>query len=154
MAYQRAQTLLAGLLARELTQATGLSEADYQVLVSLTDAPDGRLRSIELRCVLSWEKSRLSHQVRRMTSRGLITKRACAEDGRSSDIVLTDAGRDAAQRASCVRARSVRRHVIGPLGRGRLGELAEISASLEAAMRDVMREDPEAGAALATERHV
>jgi hypothetical protein len=66
--------LHAGLRARlhrELQSTSGLSLADYDVLVHLTDLPDGRLRAFELGEGLRWEKSRVSKQVARMVERGL-----------------------------------------------------------------------------------
>src|SRR3954471_9557367 len=90
---------LNGRISRELARSTGLSEADFDILFFLEESPDGSVRSLALRCGLEWEKSRLSHQLRRMQDRGLITK--------SSDAVvqLTDKGREqiAAARA-CHRA--------------------------------------------------
>src|SRR4051794_21309869 len=59
-------------LNRELQQSSGLSLADYDVLVLLTEAPDGRLRMFELVEELQWEQSRLSHHVARMQRRGLV----------------------------------------------------------------------------------
>jgi len=48
----------------------GLSLGDFDVLVALSEAPGQRLRAFELAAVLEWEKSRLSHHVRRMEQRG------------------------------------------------------------------------------------
>src|SRR4051794_12303798 len=50
-------------LNRELQQASGLSLADYDVLVLLTEAVDGRLRVFEIVDQLQWEQSRLSHHL-------------------------------------------------------------------------------------------
>ncbi|GAA3599967.1 MarR family transcriptional regulator [Klugiella xanthotipulae] len=91
-AFQRMRTQLAGRIYRELARSTGLSEPDFEVLFTLDAEPDKTLRSIDLRCALDWEKSRLSHQLRRMTERGLVTRETCTTDGRSTIIVLTAAG--------------------------------------------------------------
>lgn len=130
-AYQGAHERLLAFLARELTQATGLSEADYQVLEAFAHRSTTRLRALDLRCALQWEKSRLSHQVRRMEERGLLARVACSRDSRGADIVLTRRGRHAAERALAVRAASVRRHVVGSIGRKRLFLLAEVAALLD-----------------------
>lgn len=126
---QRAYTRLGGLLTRELTAATGLSEADYQILEALHRA-DGRLRAIELRQRLGWEKSRLSHQARRMEQRGLLDRTDCALESRGTDLVLTNTGREAAIDAVAVRAHSVRTHVIATLHPDQLQQLADISHQL------------------------
>ncbi|MEV4218475.1 helix-turn-helix domain-containing protein [Nonomuraea sp. NPDC049725] len=140
---------LAAHLARELARATGLSEADHQVLDALLDAPGGRLRALELRFTLQWEKSRLSHQVARMSARGLLERVACTEDARGWDITLTAAGREAAARARRVREESVRALVVDTLGPGRLAQLAETAALLKAGLDRAADRDPDCRAARA-----
>ena len=87
-------------LNRELQQTAGLSLADYDVLVLLTEAPDGRLRVFELAEELQWEQSRLSHHLARMQRRGLVAREECTTDRRGAFVVLTDAGRDAIEKAA------------------------------------------------------
>src|SRR6266446_4297164 len=53
-------------------QESGLSPADYQVLLALKEADGRRLRSSELAASIDWERSRLSHHLGRMERRGLI----------------------------------------------------------------------------------
>ncbi|TXK42477.1 MarR family winged helix-turn-helix transcriptional regulator [Nonomuraea sp. C10] len=148
-AYSTVHTQLAAHLSRELTRATGLSEADYQVLDALLDAPGGRMRALELRWVLQWEKSRLSHQVGRMAKRGLLGRESCAEDARGWDIALTPEGREAAVRARQVRDDSVRRLVLDALGPDRLAGLEETAALLSARLERAAEEDPSCRAARA-----
>jgi DNA-binding MarR family transcriptional regulator len=140
--FERAQERLRSVMARELTQETGLSDADFQILSVLASAYRGRLRAFDLRCELQWEKSRLSHQLRRMEQRGLIRREACADDGRASDVVLTDAGREAGVRGKCARAGSIRRHVLGPLGKERLAALADLAMDLDMGLRDTLPRHP------------
>ena len=87
-------------LNRELQQTAGLSLADYDVLVLLTEAPDGRLRVFELAEELQWEQSRLSHHLARMQRRSLVAREECTTDRRGAFVVLTDAGRDAIEKAA------------------------------------------------------
>lgn len=87
-------------LNRELQQTSGLSLADYEVLVLLTEAPGGRLRVFELVEELQWEQSRLSHHLARMQRRGLVAREECATDRRGAFVVLTGAGRDAIETAA------------------------------------------------------
>ena len=44
---------------------------------------------------LTWEQSRLSHQLTRMQRRGLVAREECEADGRGAFVVLTAAGADA-----------------------------------------------------------
>ena len=78
------QMRLEGELARQLAADSALSYPDYLVLVALTDRPDGRMRLFELAEALGWEKSRVSHQVARMTDRGLVAKKKCDSDRRGA----------------------------------------------------------------------
>jgi DNA-binding MarR family transcriptional regulator len=133
--YRRMQVRLTERLNRELSEAAGLSQADLEVLVALSETPQESVRDISLRCGLEWEKSRLSHQLRRMEARGLVTRGACFEDNRSSTVALTDVGRDAAARGKEVEAAVVARHmatVLSPEQFAQLGTMADaVLATLE-----------------------
>src|SRR5674536_404367 len=61
-------------LNRELQEGHGLSLADYEVLVRLSDTAEARLRVYELAQELQWEQSRLSHHLARMQRRGLVAR--------------------------------------------------------------------------------
>jgi DNA-binding MarR family transcriptional regulator len=80
---------------RQLQRDAGISSADYSVLIALFEAPDRRLRTGELAEMLTWEKSRVSHQISRMEARGLVERAECVEDGRGTWIILTADGRRA-----------------------------------------------------------
>ena len=92
-AWLDAHAQLSARLNRELQASSGLSLSDYDVLVHLTDVPEGRLRAFELGEGLQWEKSRVSRQVGRMAERGLVTKEASPQDGRGAYVAITTAGR-------------------------------------------------------------
>ena len=87
-------TQLSARLNRDLQATSGLSLADYEILVALTDTdvPDRSLRMFELGERLQWEKSRVSKQVSRMEARGLLVRRNCADDRRGAFVELTEAG--------------------------------------------------------------
>jgi len=80
---------------RQLQQDCELSLADYDVLVALSGAKDDGLRVSDLAAQIGWERSRLSHQLRRMDARGLTERRPSTEDGRTTNVVLTSNGRQA-----------------------------------------------------------
>lgn len=87
-------TVTGGLQAamnRQLHQACGITLADYDVLVALSER--GALRIGDLGTALGWEQSRLSHQLRRMRGRGLVHRTDSADDGRGATVGLTAAGR-------------------------------------------------------------
>ena len=122
------------VLHRGLQADSGLSLPDFEVLVHLTDVPEGRLRVTDLADSLQWERSRLSHHIKRMEAKGLVGRRECAEDGRGAFIVLTQAGRDAIERAAPPPAKTVREIVFEPLTEGELDALASITDKLLASL--------------------
>lgn len=82
-------------LEDQLQRDAGISGPEYEILLSLFEAPERRLRSRDLTQRIGWEKSRLSHQVTRMVSRGLVERTECADDLRGTWISLTNDGRRA-----------------------------------------------------------
>jgi DNA-binding MarR family transcriptional regulator len=91
---------LAARLNRDLQRTSGLTLSDYDILVHLTDVPDGRLRAFELGEGLQWDKSRVSKQVARLAARDLVAKEECEADRRGAYVVLTPAGRRAIEAAA------------------------------------------------------
>ena len=91
---QLMQLRLDAELARQLAADSSLSLPDYLVLVALTGHPDGRLRAFELAHTLGWDKTRLSHHVKRMLDRDLIEKQPCPQDRRGYFVAVTDHGRN------------------------------------------------------------
>lgn len=99
---------LPAALNRGLQVGSDLSLPDFDVLVQLSEAKAGRLRHSELATALGWERSRLSHHLRRMEARGLVAREDCLDDGRGSFAMLTPAGHAAIQHAAPGHARHVR----------------------------------------------
>ena len=79
-------------LDRRLQGDAGISQADYLVLLTLFESPDRRRRIGELAELIAWEKSRVSHQVARMESRGLVERTECDTDARGTWVGLTRDG--------------------------------------------------------------
>jgi DNA-binding MarR family transcriptional regulator len=110
--YVMMSRLLTAELGRGLSRDKGMSNADYEVLVNLSEESGHRLRMHELARRMLWEKSRLSHQVSRMEQRGLVERAECPTDGRGSFVVLTDAGLKAIEAAAPAHVADVRRHFL------------------------------------------
>lgn len=137
--YQRMRVRLAERLNRELARETGLSEADFEILVALIDAPDETVRALALRCGLEWEKSRLSHQLRRMEKRGLVRREVCPEDNRSTVIRVTDTGRCQAEDAKRLHEQAVLALVCDALTPEQLHALGCIAEAVLARLDDPAR---------------
>ncbi len=119
-------------LTRALAEESGLSMPDYEVLVMLTDTPEGRVRMAALADSLEWERSRLSHHIRRMESRGLVERRECQEDGRGAFVGITPLGQRTIERAAPGHVAAVRRYFIDLLGEDGLQALDEALGRLGA----------------------
>ena len=128
--YQRMRVRLSERINRELAQKAGLSEADFEILSALIESPNESVRALALRCGLEWEKSRLSHQLRRMEERGLITRQECIEDNRGSVIRVTEAGRKLASEAKVHYEQAVRQYVVEVLTEEQVQALGAISETI------------------------
>ena len=93
-------------MSRQLQRDCGLSLADYDVLVAMDEQPGCRITDLGDR--LGWEQSRLSHQLTRMRSRGLVVRAADTGDRRAATIDLTEEGRAALRDAAPGHAALVR----------------------------------------------
>nr|WP_079178946.1 MarR family transcriptional regulator [Streptomyces humi] len=121
------QERLHGRVARRLQADSGLSAADYVVLVHLTEAVGGRMRSADLARAVEWEKSRMSHQISRMVKRGMVLRAECPEDGRGAFVVVTPVGREMIQSAAPGHVATVRRLFVDLLTPEELGTLAGVA---------------------------
>jgi DNA-binding MarR family transcriptional regulator len=88
-------------LEHRLQADAGVSTADFDVLHALSRADGHRMRSGALADALGWEKSRISHQVSRMTARALLERTDCPTDARGTWVLLAPAGADALVAATC-----------------------------------------------------
>ncbi|WP_370666163.1 MarR family winged helix-turn-helix transcriptional regulator [Streptomyces sp. IBSBF 2507] len=123
----RMQETLIGRLSRRVQVDSGLSAADYVVLVSLTERGNGRMRFLDLAKLVEWEKSRMSHQVTRMAKRGLVAREECPDDGRGAFVVATPAGYEAIEEAAPQHVKHVRRLFIDALTPNQLTTLGRLS---------------------------
>ena len=92
LAYIRVQLRLAYEMNRQLLADSGMSLPDYDVLTALSVADGGRMPVTVLAAQIGWERSRVSHHVRRMSDRGLVTCGLSAADGRVTEVTLTPKG--------------------------------------------------------------
>ncbi len=100
LAYIRLQLRLNYEMNRQLQTDSGLSLPDYDVLTALGAAPGECLQITVLAAQIGWERSRLSHHVRRMSRRGMVICDLSAADRRVTEVTLTVEGRRALDSAS------------------------------------------------------
>lgn len=124
--------IISGRIVQDITRSTGLSSADFIVLMELDKAHERCRRQRELLEYLEWDKTRLSHQLTRMASRGLIER-----DTGSDRIVLirmTVEGRRQLDAARPVHVASLRRTFLDHLSADDLAALRRITDTLRASL--------------------
>jgi len=119
--------LLPAVLDSQLRRDAGLTHFEYLVLGMLADTPERVLRMSALAARTNATLPRLSHVVTRLEGRGLLMRRPCPEDGRASNVVLTDAGHEAFRDATPRHEATVRRYVFDVLDRDQVADVAEIA---------------------------
>ena len=129
-AWLAATTLLADRLNRELQECSGLSLADYEILVRLSDRPERRIRMSELAELTLSSRSRLSHQIDRMEAAGLVHREACPDDRRGQNCVMTDKGWETLVAAAPSHVSSVRRHFVDVLSSDEYAALGAAAAKV------------------------
>ena len=136
---------------RQLMRDSQLSGPEYSVLATLSECPDGVLRSGTAAQELGWERSRLSHILRRMEAKGLISRTCSPDDARGQDVHLTEAGRAAIIDAAPGHVDFVRSTVFAPLTPEQQAILREACERIADAINAT---EPAAGAEHLTDREV
>lgn len=126
--------------------AIGLSEADYEVLSTLSERPDHTSPLHEQATKMGWSRSRLSRHATRMEARGLLRRAPDPADGRGCLLVLTAQGVHTLANAAPAHVESVRRHFIDRLASQDLAAIERLARRLEgdeaACASDVERRHP------------
>ena len=117
-------------LVKDLADNCKLTEAEYLVLFTLSEAPNHQMRSMDLASQLGWQRSRTSQQLGRMAERGLVTRMECDTDRRGLIEVLTDEGLDRIVAAAPIHAQAVKHCFIDVLSDQQLAALSEISLTI------------------------
>ncbi|WP_370890262.1 MarR family winged helix-turn-helix transcriptional regulator [Janibacter sp. GXQ6167] len=105
--YIEASIRLQTELDERLRREAGLSLSDFNVLLTLSEAPNRRLRLGELAQAMIYSASRLTYQSKVLAGRGWVERQDVPEDGRGQYLRLTDAGADALDRARVTHGRDV-----------------------------------------------
>jgi len=117
-------------LARQLQRDSGMPHAYYEILVSLSEAPDRTLRMSELAGLRGSSRSRLSHAVARLEAAGWVRRQDCPTDKRGSFAVLTDKGFAALEKAAPGHVNEVREQLFDKLTPEQVHQLGEISKAV------------------------
>ncbi|GIH61682.1 MarR family winged helix-turn-helix transcriptional regulator [Microbispora siamensis] len=124
-AFKRAHEVVRARVIADTAEAAGLSEPDLAILVNLGKA-GGALRQSELAASLGWDRTRVSHQLTRMSTRGLVAR----ERAGGVIVTLTDSGRAAITAALPGLDAAVRRHFTDKLSAQEIETLAAVFSRL------------------------
>jgi DNA-binding MarR family transcriptional regulator len=121
------------VLERQLQSDADMPLTYYEILLTLSEAPDHTLRMGELARRLRSSSSRLSHAVSRLEAAEQVRREHLPSDRRGAVAILTAAGAAALAAATPGHVAAVRRHLLDPLTREQITQLATISRAILAA---------------------
>lgn len=98
-----------GRVVKDMSDHTGLSEGDFGVLDRLILFGNGSLRQQELADSMDWDKSRLSHHLKRMEKRGLVMRKPLDKD-RGVQVSITSIGKSMLDDARPFLSKAIRKH--------------------------------------------
>jgi len=127
------------VLNRELSDAHGLSLADYRILVLLSEANSRAMRMSDLADGIVASRSRLTHQIRRLEAAGIVTRQECVDDKRGVLAILTAEGRRRLEAAAPTHLEGVRKHLIDQLGAAEQRTVTEVFERADAALAEPVR---------------
>ena len=92
-AFIAAQRVVNTRIEQQLQRDAGIPHTYFEILVRLSEAPDGRLRMSELAVATLGSRSRLSHAVNRLEQAGWVRREGIESDRRGQVAIITDLGR-------------------------------------------------------------
>lgn len=114
-------------LSRQITNHSGITSAEYVVLLTIYEAEKAKLNVNSLAILLGWEISRMSHQVTRMNQSGLLRKVKNNSDSRCFDVSLTAKGKKKIETAIPLQSIEINHCFSNILTKAQLQTLIEIS---------------------------
>ena len=134
-AYLTSIRLFVHTLDRQLQADSGLSFADYEVLVALSEAPGRRMRMRDLADAALSTRSGATRVVTRLEQAGWVRRVDCAEDRRGTEAELTDAGLAKLAAAAPGHVAAVRAHLFDLFTARQLEQIRAVATR----MRDHLR---------------
>ena len=85
---------------RQMLRDSNIQSREYSVLAVISETAEPSLRPADVATALRWDRSRLSHLLRRMEAKGLISRCSDETDRRGHQITLTAQGRQTIEEAA------------------------------------------------------
>ena len=135
-AFHKIGTSLLPHLGRQISNHSGISAAEYIVLVALSELTVPNVNLNRLAQSLGWEISRMSHQISRMEEGGLVKKTRSSTDSRCFDVSITAKGRKIAESAISLQSKEINHCFSEVLTQDQMQALIEISEVISKHMKD------------------
>ena len=135
-AFHKIGTSLLPHLGRQITNHSGISGAEYVVLLALSELTEPKVNLNRLAIGLGWEISRMSHQISRMEANGLVKKAKNSDDSRCFDVSITTKGRKIAETAIPLQSKEINHCFSDVLTQAQLKALIEISEAISNHMKE------------------
>jgi DNA-binding MarR family transcriptional regulator len=129
-AFIAAQRVVNTRIEQQLQRDAGIPHTYYEILVRLSEAPDGRLRMSELAVATQGSRSRLSHAVNRLEQAGWVRREGIESDRRGQVAIMTDLGRQKLVETAPGHVEEVRSTIFDALTEEQAEHLYDICASL------------------------
>ena len=130
--FRRISEIISGRITQEITRATGLSGPDFGILMQLDQVVEGVRRQRDLQAFLEWDKPRISHQLTRMSGRGLIERES--SEAKAVMIRMTAEGRAQLAVAKPIHAKALRDCFLDHLSPDEVLALVAITGKLRLAL--------------------
>lgn len=135
-AFHKIGTSLLPHLGRQISSHSGISGAEYIVLVALSELTVPNVNLNRLARGLGWEISRMSHQISRMEEGGLVKKTRSSTDSRCFDVSITAKGRKIADSAISLQSKEINHCFSEVLTQDQMKALIQISEVISKHMKD------------------
>ena len=119
-------------LEARLMGAHGLTLSDYDVLVQLARAPEGKLRNIDLAKAVVLTRSGVTRLVDGLEKDGLVARSSCPSDKRGTFVSLTSVGLARLREATSTHVEGVRELFVERLGEEGVAQMDALLRSLPA----------------------
>jgi DNA-binding MarR family transcriptional regulator len=107
-----ATTLLFDRLDDDLSRNHGISLAEYEILVRLSEREGRRMRMAQLADAVAHSRSRVTHTVKRLEGAGYVRREKAPDDGRGIVCALTGRGMLLLENTAPTHVRGVREHLV------------------------------------------
>ncbi|CAN2181502.1 MarR Transcriptional regulators [Candidatus Nanopelagicaceae bacterium] len=135
-AFHKIGTSLLPHLGRQITNHSGISGTEYEVLVALSELTVPSVNLNRLAQGLGWEISRMSHQISRMEETGFVKKSRNTDDSRCFDVSITAKGRKMTEAAIPLQSKEINHCFSEVLTQAQMKSLIEISEAISTHMKE------------------